>query len=395
MSIQLAKAKKFHNKVFDKTGFGSLLDQLSQNAQKTLRYFGSEPLKVYYHYHSRYTHPHIRNMMYGRYAPVRWQNYKVAKVAHFLQQPQSIDKPYLIEPNDHILTLGHWCGAKKPSELINRIDDIKEIIASSNFKGFLLGPDGLIDQYQYYFGNEYRSKLWLYPQARIVPKIDLHTWTKKNNVLRNKPINFISLAGDYQIKAVDILIEAWLSLKQLNGATLTIVCSNIPNAINRRLLQLDSVRILPIAPLNAKLKADLLSQADVSIGLTHIDGGANLAEGMEYGHAIITNTCHRSSYFVSANNAQVVVFPNEYYKPGRYGVAYDSVPEYLGLVEQDKRAGKYDQAKTDLAAAMLRYIEDPDLRLKHSQATIAELSAQNVWKSNVVLREIYMNAIKN
>lgn len=395
MSIQIAKAQKIQNKILDKTRIGFAMDWLSVGIQKTVRHIKNAQPSVYYHYYGRYTHPHIRQRMYGKYAPVNWQNFESAQIAHFLQKPESTSKPYLIEPNDHILTIGTMFGTVKPSELIKRIPDILEIIASKNFKGFLLGPDGLADQFQYYFGSEYANKLMFYPQARSIPKIGFNSLGLADLKATNTAVKFICLAGNYQIKAVDILIDAWLSIAHLNDATLTIVCPNIPEPMLKRLAKIASIKIIPIAPLKDQLKARLLSQADVSIGLTHTDGGVNMIEGMEYGHAVITNTNHRSTYFAKIKNAHVINFPHEYYKNGSYGVIYDSVSEYLSLVGEAKRTGEYEDSKQELAKAVTSYIENPELLREHSRSSRTAIEEQSVWKSNAALLKIYRKSIES
>ena len=394
MSIQVAKAQKTYNKILDKTRLGLAMDWMSVCVQKTGRHIQNAQPSVYYHYYGRYTHPHIRQRMYGKNAPVNWQNFESAQIAHFLQKPESTIKPYLIEPNDHILTIGTMFGTVKPAELIKRIPDILEIIASKNFKGFLLGPDGLADQFQYYFGSEYASKLMFYPQGRSIPKVGFNSLELIDVNVFKTPVKFICLAGNYQIKAVDILIDAWLSIEHLYGATLTIACPDIPEPMLKRLAQIDSIKIIPVAPLNNKLKAELLNQAEVSIGLTHTDGGVNLIEGMEYGHAVITNTNHRSEFFVKIKNGYIINFPNEYYKMGCYGVTYNSVAEYLRLVEKDKKDGKYEGSKQELAKAIISYIENPTLLRQHFLATLAAIEEQSVCKSNAALLKIYKKSIE-
>jgi hypothetical protein len=395
MSIQLFKARKFHNKVLEKTGIVRAIDAMSLYFQALKRKHITGNPKVFYHYYSKYTHPHIRDRMYGQNAPVQWQNYESAEVAHFLQKPENVSKPYLIEPNDHILTMGHMFGAQKPSQLISKIDDIKEIIASKNFKGFLLGPDGLLDQFKYYFGRDYLSKVWTYPQARSIPKVDVDWWHTNKDSLSKRSIKFVCLAGDYQIKAVDMLIESWLSIDHLKGATLLIACPNIPQNMLQFLSKIESIKIIKKAPLTSSLKTRLLSQADVSIALTHIDGGANIVEGMEYGHPIITSSSHRSMFISNSQNGKVVRFPYEYYKMGHYGVAYDGWEEYLHLVADSNKAGRYDYAKQELTSAIKSYIESTEQLLEHSFKSILAISEQSVLKSNSVLVEIYNRAINS
>ncbi|PRY98655.1 hypothetical protein BCM14_1488 [Jezberella montanilacus] len=394
MSIQLLVARKFRNKILDKSNLGAVLDWASTTNQRLKRSFNKTEPSVYYHYYSRYTHPHIRERFYDHSAPVQWKNYEDAALAHFLQMPEKVVKPYLIEPNDHILTIGHMFGATKPSELINRIPDIQETIASNNFKGFLLAPDGLEDQFRYYFGNDHECKMLFFSQRRFIPTVDVLANRCDNNKKVSEPVNFLCLASDHEIKAVDILIDAWLAINHLNGATLTLACPNIPEEYLRRIKATKSIKLIQAAPLKASIKSQLLSAGDVSIFLTHIDGGANLTEGMEYGHAVIVNTSHRSKYIVNTENGLIVNFPHEFYKCGHYGVEYDSVEEYLDIVEQGKKAGNYDRSKIELQRAIVAYIENPELLLQHSQNTLKAVAEQNLERSNTVLLDIYKKAIE-
>jgi hypothetical protein len=209
----------------------------------------------------------------------------------------------------------------------------------------------------------------------------------------NKSVNFLCLAGDFEIKAVDILIDSWLAVDCLNGSMLTIACPNIPSHILQRISKVKSITIVTKAPLSKYEKDKLLSGADVSVFLTHIDGGANLTEGMEYGHASITNTSHRSLYTVQSKNGIVVNFPDEYYKCGQYGVAYDSVEEYLTLVEHHKKTGLYDSSKLELSQAISEYIHKPELLQRHKTNTLIAVSTQNISCSNATLLNIYRTAI--
>jgi hypothetical protein len=386
MSIQLAKSGKILNKIQEKLKINRLSNILLTVVQKLYRTINHSKPKVYYSPITLDTHPYIKDRMYGANAPLKWGNFNSASVAHYLQFPQRIDSKYLVEPNDHILTLGVFFGAKMPSEILKRVDDIKDLIASSNFKGILIGDDGLESQYKHYFGNSSLEKLYKFEQMRCLPKVDAAALKNKT---QNRGVNFLFLASDYRIKAVDLLITAWSSIKELNGSKLIIACHNIPEYSLAKIEKIPSITLIKSVPLNKKMKADLLRRSDVTFCLTHADAFANAFEGLEYGHPIIASSYHRSQYITKNENGLVIDFPNEFYRPGEYGVRYDSIAEYLDLVTLDQKNGKYELSTLRLAQAIEGYINDSNLLLNHSLRSLELAQAQSVSKSNETLMKIY------
>ncbi|MCM0034300.1 MAG: glycosyltransferase [Burkholderiaceae bacterium] len=396
MSIQITRSNKLIHRIQAKLRLDKAYDFLSQKYQKYQRQrshrtlSSQRALTVYYHLQSLNTHPYIAERMYGECAPLAWSNYPEADVAHFLQKPEGVAKPYFIEPNDQILTPGVYFGASKPFEIIKRLDDIKSLIASNNFKGLLIGEDGLEDQFVHYFGTELIHKLYKYPQMRCIPRIKINEI--KCHADQNGR-NFLFLASDYKLKAIDLLIESWLTIRRLNGAILTIACSNIPAKELDKLRSVKSIKIIKEAPLSAKTKKALLSNADISICLTHVDGGANAWEGIEYGHPIITNTYHRSDYLTKNQNGIVIDFPNQFYRLGEYGFRFNSIEEYMANVESEMVQGRYDHAKVSLAEKIQAYIDSPELVYEHSVKSLQLAYEQSVAKSNERLLEIYREGI--
>jgi hypothetical protein len=397
MSIQITRSKKLIHRIQAKLRVDKAYDVLSQKYQTYRRQrshqtlSGQRALTVFYHLQSLNTHPYIAERMYGDCAPIVWSNYADADVAHFLQRPENIEKPYFVEPNDQILTPGVYFGARTPFEIIKRLDDIKSLIASDNLKGLLIGEDGLEAQFVHYFGTELIHKLYKYPQMRCIPR------KRPEEIKRHADENgrhFVCLASDYKLKAIDLLIESWLNVRQLRGATLTIACPNIPQDELEKIKSVTSIYIIKEAPLSAKTKKTLLSSADISICLTHVDGGANAWEGIEYGHPIITNTYHRSDYLTKNQNGAVIEFPNQFYRLGEYGFRFNSIEDYMTNVGSETRQGSYDAAKTSLTETIQRYVNQPDLVYEQSLKSLQLAHEQSVAKSNERLLEIYRQGIR-
>lgn len=396
MSIQISRSRKLIHRIQAKLGLDSVWDryllkyQMHERARFTRNSSDQQILRVYYHPYSVNTHPYIKDRMYGACAPLPWSNFIDSNVSHFLQRPESVVKPYFIEPNDQILTLGRHFGAKTPFEIVKKLDDIKELIASKNFKGLLIGEDGLEAQFIHYFGSDLIHKLYKYPQMRCIPQVAPEQLTLKSDI---KGLRFLFLASDFKLKAVDLLIESWINVARLNQATLTIACPSIPLTLLEKIKSIKSIKIIKQAPLSKKIKRLLLSNADISICLTHVDGGANAWEALEYGHPLILNTYHRSDYLTKNQNGVVIDFPNQFYRLGEYGYRFNSIEEYMNNVEADIRQGKYDLAQTVLTEKIQAYIDNPQLVHDHSIRSLQLADDQSVTKSNERLINIYTEGL--
>jgi hypothetical protein len=393
MSIQIAKSQKILSRIKYKIKYTKIMDNVSMTLQKRNRTNNSKNPLVFYPYYNHYTHPVIKERMYGEWAPLQWCNFEDAKISHFLQFPTDTSKPYFVEPNDQILTLAGFIGAKTPAECIKRIDEVKELINSDNFLGILIGDDGLQQQFIHYFGKELAHKIFKFEQMRCLPKISVQKFLETEKKFK-KIVNFLFLASDYNIKAVNIVIEAWVSLNiKINVGKLTIVCPNVPKKILDSKKKIQSIQFINQAPLNQAQKNLLLKNNDVTIALTHIDGGSNAWEGIEYGHPIITNTYHRDKYLLKNKNGFSIKFKNEFYKPGEYGKKYNSIEEYLAIIDRDVKEGLYDSSVKELAQVILQYIDSPFLLREHSINSLRLAWDQSVWKSNYTLLNLYNKAI--
>ena len=241
------------------------------------------------------------------------------------------------------------------------------------------------DQFISYFGYKNIDKVYMVPPMRCDPKLSLNDL---NNV-KNKKTVFICLISDYKIKALKLLLDAWSKLDR--KSKLILVCHNLPKNIMSILEKDRSIKIFRKKILRGALRDRLFKESSVSIALTHIDGGANAFEGIEYGHAIITNDNHRASSLVSNDNGYIVPFKNKYYEVGRYGIEWDSFDEYLKIVEDDYLNGKYEESITILSKYMQEFIDNPTVLLSMRRKSLELANINSYENSNIAIR----NMIKN
>lgn len=394
MSIQEIKNKKLIFRLIYKFKLISFFDKILHIRQFIFRgLFRNCHIDVFFPYYTSHTHPYIRERWYKNNSPVIWSNYENADIIHVLSFPSRLvcNRPLFIEPNDQILTLCAYFGAKTPSQCLDKIPEVKKFIAQDHFKGILVGNDGLVDQFKYYFGDDLLHKLFIYPQMRCLPRYTSKTLLKKLNNI-NTQINFLFLASSYSIKAVEIVIKAW-KIKIPQNSNLIIVCNDIPDYMLTSVKNVSSISIINKAPLNSDLKHKLLINSSVSISVTHIDGGANAWEGIEYGHAIITNDNHRGNYLIGNENGIIVPFKNNYYELGRYGIEWDSQDKYMEIVNTDLKNGLYDLSIKKLSDAMILLSDNRDILMKMRLNSIEYAWSQSVQNSNQKLLEIYTNAL--
>lgn len=392
MSIQLTKRNGLFWKVQRKLGLVKKADKLSAAIQKVVRLRNRPPIPVYYNYHHNLTHPYIRERMYGAHAPTPWATQKNALISHFLAYPEDTNVAHVLEPNDHILTPACIFGARTAEDLTASTDRLKEYISSKQCRAILIGDDQLESQYTHYLGNFHREKLVIFPQMRCIPRrspdeIRAHT----------TPPVFLFLASDFHTKAVSVALRAWRQRKQSLKGTLLLACPFVPDAFRRMVRGDSSVHLIPEAPLSSHRKRQLLAAADVTLAFTHTDGGANAWEGLEWGHAIITNTYHRSKYITRNGNGIVIPFKHEVYSLDSFGKTHNDTiftgfRTYLEMVRKDEERGDYDEATSRTSDAINEYITDREKLVSHQQASLILAWQESIWASNSKLLDTYNNA---
>jgi len=395
MSIQIAKSQKLHYKFLYKFKLAIFLNVVLFIPQFIRRViYRNKRYKVFYPYYTSYTHPYIKERMYGKNAPVNWCTLNSANLIHSLQIPpaNSNGKCLLIEPNDQILTLGGYFGALNPKQCLEKIPEIKNLLSNDLLKGILIGNDGLYDQFRYYFGDEYLRKLIIFPMMRCLPKYTVDNF-KKKILQNNKKCDFLFLASSFEIKAVKLVIDAWRMSPPINS-TLYLVCNDIPVSYLDILSNIKSVKVIKQIPVNPKVKKKLFEICSVSIAVTHIDGGGNAYEGIEYGHAIITNNFHRGRYLISNNNGIEVSFKNKFYEPGKYGISWNSFEEYLAIVNKDIEDGFYDNSVKDISEA-INLLNSNREKLNLMRINSIEYAyKESIKESNKALRNIYKRVLE-
>jgi len=231
--------------------------------------------------------------------------------------------------------------------------------------------------FEYYFGKAFNDKFVELHCPGSIPKVVA--------IENGAPASFVCLASDYELKGVDLLIEAWLAIENRRGARLVIACPNVPlRAIERAK---SDVTFIQKAPLTNFEKHELLSKCNVSLGPMHVHGGANLFEGMEYGHAIIYFATH-STFFRAIGEA--VSVPYYFYLPTHYGVEWKTFKEFRARLNDDKRRGIFRLTIEQLSLAIKRYIEHPELLYHHrSKVLNAAYGSTSLDARNSKLLQIY------
>ena len=337
MSIQAVIGKTFLTRVA--TG----LDIISQ---ATVRQFVREEPRVFFRYRTSHTHPTFDRFLTN--PPVAWSNYHRAKLAHWINYPAFVTKmPFLLECNDHPLSAVSYKtrGLHEPREILRRVPDAADVYALPQCKYIAIPCEGYKLLFEYYFGNAFNHKFVCLHVPGCIPV--------NTPLIEESVPKFLCLASDYELKGVDLLIEAWLAIADKKNASLVIACPNTPaDVILRASSQITFVTKGPLTNLE---KQELLSQSNVSIAPMHVHGGGNIYEGMEYGHAVIYFTTHARCF---SGVGEEIPVPYYFYLPSHYGVHWHTFRDFRETLKLDKRGGLFDVTIEHLSVCIKRYIED-------------------------------------
>lgn len=346
--------------------------------------------EVFFVYYNHYTHPDIKKRYYGKKAPLYWNTLKKSEVVHCIQwcPPNFLGKKVILEPNDHTLVIGRSLGISEPHESVKRCNEISDYISSKSISRILIGNNELINHAKYYFSNSALKKFFIYPEFSCVPRVNEYKLKEKNRFLSsNHKIRFLSIASNFRKKAVGLLIEAFLESKVLGD--LTLVCHDIPDNIQRKIINSPNIKLIEDIPLSKKKKDYLYLNSDVYINTTCIDGGAVAVNALEYGLPIITHTYHRGASYIKNKNGVLLSEPMKYYDPKSYGINWNSIPEFLDQVDLLVKKGGYVDVQKQLINALKYYENEPNNILNEGLKSL-ELAKQNsLEKSNSVLRNLY------
>lgn len=394
MSIQKSLQSTIIYRILNKLLFFKIYDKyllIIQFFYRKFRYlfFSNQKLKVYFEYYNHFTHLDIKKRYYTKSAPLDWSTFKSSEIVHCIQQfsPEYYGKKIIIEPSDHCLVIGASLGIKTPAELVSRREEIDECI-SSKISRVLVGPNDIINHAKYYFSNNALKKFFVYPEFSCQVRVsESYLKAKNKNLLKNKRINFLSIASNFDNKAVDLLIEAFLDSKC--SSNLMLVCSCLPDDLRKKVLKTNNISLIEDLKLTESKKDLLYRKADIYINTTYIDGGFVAPKALEYGLPIITHTYHRGRGYVSNKNGILLSEPMKFYDPKGYGIQWNSIPEYLEQVALLKKKGGYENVQNQLINA-LKYYENYPAKILIEGLNSLELAKKNsLANSNQILLKLY------
>lgn len=342
-------------------------------------------IKVFFRYKAENTHPSFDR--FYKHPPIPWSNAYRYEIAHWINYPAwRNNSPYLVEVNDHPLSAISYKnrGIVNPGEILNLIDDAYEVYSDKNCKAIVMPCDGFESLFMHYFGGDLAYKFKRLHSPGCVPKIS------SVDAVPSK-INFSCLASDYELKGVDLVLKAWSQLEDKKHARLILACPNIPEKKLAEFSQDSSIVWILKAPLTDIEKHRILSISSVTISPTHVHAGANIIEGMEYGHAIIHFQIHTSAHDHLGGKVEV---PYHFYEPLKYGVEWTTMQQFQDQIKRDKVAGIFDTTVEALKNNMRRYINSQDRLVSERQKSLnAALTTHSLKKRNSQLIQIYQDLI--
>lgn len=354
MSIQQHTKTNFFEYVKSWMGVFYQIFQRSANSEKR---------KIFFSYRTFRTHPVFKS--YYDQPPLQWSNFHSADLLHWINYPKFIDnRPFIVESNDHPLSAVGW--KKKvwePIDVVNLLEVAQEVYEHKNCKAILIPCDGFRELFGYYFSDKVCEKLIEVPQV-ICNKREID-WDARLEL----PLSFCCLASDYTLKGVDLVISAWLSLRNKQASKLILACPNIPLQIQEIIKGEKSIVMIKKAPLTAAEKDFIFRVTHVSVAPTHIHGGANVAEGLEYGHLPLMFDYHSRLFQGFGSSIHV---PYHFYKPDNYGKTWKTFKEFLTQLSADKANGVFDMVSDALSLKLAEMIENPELVLSSAKTCQAQ-----------------------
>ena len=342
---------------------------------------------VFFRYHNEFTHPSFKR--FYQKPPVQWANAYSYKLAHWINYPAWINrKPFILEINDHPLSAVSYMNRAifQPVDLINHIEDAEDVYMHESCKKIVMSDSGMEAIFKRYFGESFNDKISLVKCPGCMPKFtDISQIGKVKN-------GIACLASDYELKGVDLILKAWGAIQDKQGWSLYLACPNIPLSVQVDIKNDTSIFLVNKAPLTEIEKHYILSNCSITLGPTHIHGGANIVEGMEYGHAIIHFSTHSTGYDEAGKK---IIVPYHFYSPEHYGKSWRTISEFKSALNDDKKTGIFDSVITDLVNVISGVMFEPkklmQMRLRSIELAEGEFSLK---ARNNALKVIYAEYIK-
>lgn len=342
--------------------------------------------KVFFRYQTYRTHPGFAT--YYDKPPVSWSNWPSADLIHWINYPKLIDhRPFLVESNDHPLAAVSWKKrVSEPVDVLGLIAAAQKVYEHRKCQAILIPCDGFKNLFTYYFSEEVCEKLIEVSPVVCNPhEID---WTARTEM----PVAFCCLASDYSLKGVDLVLHAWLSIEKRNKSKLILACPNIPPSIRQKIIDEKSIILIEKAPLTSAEKDVIFRSSHVSLAPTHVHGGANIIEGLGYGHIPVMFEYHSKIF---QDFGSTISVPYYFYSPKNYGIAWKTFQEFFSIISSDKKSGVFDCVVVALIQKISFMIDNPEIVISSARECF-HLSANrfSVSSRNHKLLHIYSESLK-
>ena len=362
----------------------------SKFCQVLSRIFTHESPYVYFIYSSSHTHPGFRRFYDN--PPIKWTTKKNAKLLHWISYPDFVDdRPFIIEPNDHTLSVHGWKGSPTSStfNIDKLIIDSRELYEKKNCKAIILSSNKNVDIFKTYMPKKLWSKLAIFPSdiGAITADCDLSI-RKKSSFLK-----FLCMPSDFERKGLQIVLKAWSDIEKKHNASLTIVCPKFPMWLKKNEFQ--SVKWIEEGPLSIKSKKELYVSHHVTLCPSLIDGGTDIIEALEFGTPCIVSEHHRTESYLLNGTGYIVSSPYQYYDVKHYGVTWKSIDEYLSIVKNAIARGEYEPVVEEWKEYLLKYINDRSLSdIQGRNAFNVSDSILSNSRRNSMLRNLYKKILE-
>jgi hypothetical protein len=289
-----------------------------------------------YRWSQYFTHPlFIRNY---KKPPVVFASKNNAKLFHYYHSAEKgigYNKPFVIEPIDHPISISYNGDATR---LNDAVLETKLILKNGYCQHVILSSTGHKRLFEYYFGDLNLPTSVIYPAC--VPPRKL----KK----RHKPlgiIKFVSIISDFELKGLDLVIEAWLEA-DTSSSEWVIVCPNIPKKYIHLINSKNN--IIHFKNVSERKKDRIYQSSDVALIPIHSDGLGVYIEAIEYELPIISFRTLHSYDFLSHGNGIEIDVPYNFYDVDKYGFLWNTIDEFKTYHRNSKSNDEFKQTKEQL-----------------------------------------------
>jgi hypothetical protein len=114
-------------------------------------------------------------------------------------------------------------------DVLNHIQDAKEVYMHDACKRIIMPDCGIEAIFKKYFGSIFDQKISSINCPGCLPK-----YTEQSD-LEVVKTGVACLASDYELKGVDLVLEAWECINKKSGWKLYLACPNIPQDIIKKM----------------------------------------------------------------------------------------------------------------------------------------------------------------